>query len=73
VIDYLEAENAYTKAVMNSEAFEKKLYDEFLSRIKQTDESVPYRYIVISISSISTDDSLTDLLDHSFDTIIHVH
>lgn len=63
MIDYLEAENAYTKAVMNSEAFEKKLYDEFLSRIKQTDESVPYRYIVISISSISsisTDDSLTD-------------
>src|SRR5215471_11118132 len=42
--DYLRAENAYTDTVMKpTEALQKKLYDEMLARIKQTDLSVPYR------------------------------
>jgi oligopeptidase B len=41
---YLEAENAYTEAVMKpTEAFQKKLYDEMLSRVKETDVEVPYK------------------------------
>jgi oligopeptidase B len=41
---YLEAENAYTDAVMKpTEAFQKKLYTEMLGRIKETDVEVPYR------------------------------
>jgi oligopeptidase B len=41
---YLEAENVYTDAVMRpTEAFQKKLYDEMLGRIKETDVEVPYR------------------------------
>ena len=41
---YLEAENAYTDAVMKpTEAFQKKLYDEMLGRIKETDVDVPYK------------------------------
>jgi len=41
---FLEAENAYTDSVMKpTEAFQKKLYDEMLSRIKETDVDVPYR------------------------------
>jgi oligopeptidase B len=44
VIAYLEAENAYTDAVMKpTEALQKTLYDEMLSHIKETDESVPFR------------------------------
>jgi oligopeptidase B len=44
VIRYLEAENAYRTAVMKpTEPLQKTLYEEFLSRIKQTDLSVPYR------------------------------
>src|SRR5438477_7015350 len=44
VIKYLEAENAYTAAVMKpTEPLQEKLYKEFLSRIKQTDLSVPVR------------------------------
>ena len=43
VISYLEAENAYTTARMkHTEALQKKLYDEMLGRIKETDLSVPY-------------------------------
>jgi oligopeptidase B len=43
VIDYLKAENAYTYAVMKPlEGFRETLYKEMLSRIKETDESVPY-------------------------------
>ncbi len=43
-IAYLEAENAYTDAVMKPTAdLQKKLYDEMLGHIKQTDTSVPYR------------------------------
>src|SRR5437764_5696898 len=41
---YLEAENAYTDAVMKpTEDFQKKLYDEMLGRIKETDVEVPYK------------------------------
>jgi len=41
---YLEAENAYTDAVMKpTEPLQKKLYTEMLSRIKETDVDVPYR------------------------------
>jgi oligopeptidase B len=41
---YLEAENIYTEAVMKStEGFQKRLYDEMLSRIKETDVDVPYK------------------------------
>ncbi|HET9804300.1 MAG TPA: S9 family peptidase [Candidatus Acidoferrum sp.] len=43
VISYLEAENAYTDAVLKpTEALQEKLYQEMLSRIQQTDLSVPY-------------------------------
>jgi len=41
---YLEAENAYTDAVMKpTEGLQKKLYDEMLSRIKETDIEVSYK------------------------------
>src|ERR1700724_720850 len=41
---YLEAENAYTDAVMKpTGALQKKLYDEMLSHIKETDVDVPYK------------------------------
>ena len=41
---YLEAENAYSDAVMKpTEAFQGALYKEMLARIKETDENVPYR------------------------------
>ncbi|MDJ0593949.1 MAG: S9 family peptidase [Pleurocapsa sp. MO_226.B13] len=44
VIDYLEAENSYTKQEMqHTEQLQQSLYDEMLSRIKETDLSVPYR------------------------------
>jgi oligopeptidase B len=44
VIDYLNAENRYTEAVMKPlEDFRGTLYKEILGRIKETDESVPYR------------------------------
>jgi oligopeptidase B len=44
VIDYLNAENAYTDAVLRStEPFQERLYQEMLGRILQTDLSVPYR------------------------------
>ena len=40
---YLNAENAFTDAAMVSTfTLQKKLYDEMLSHIKETDESVPY-------------------------------
>ncbi|MUG94282.1 prolyl oligopeptidase family serine peptidase [Scytonema sp. UIC 10036] len=43
-IAYLEAENAYTEAMMqHTEALQTKLYEEMLARIKETDLSVPYR------------------------------
>jgi len=41
---YLESENAYTDEVMKpTEPLQKKLYDEMLGRIKETDVEVPYR------------------------------
>ena len=41
---YLEAENAYTDAVMKpTEKLQEKLYQEILSHIKETDLDVPYR------------------------------
>ncbi|MDX1629576.1 MAG: oligopeptidase B, partial [Fulvivirga sp.] len=44
VIKYLEAENAYTEAMMkHTEMFQQKLYDEIVGRIKKDDESVPYK------------------------------
>lgn len=43
VVSYLEAENAYTTAIMKqTEPFQQRLFDELKSRIKETDESVPY-------------------------------
>jgi oligopeptidase B len=44
VVAYLDAENAYADAVMKpTEPLQKHLYDEMLSRIKETDISVPYK------------------------------
>ena len=44
VIDYLKAENVYTDAFMKPhEAFRETLYKDMLSRIKETDENVPYK------------------------------
>jgi len=44
VIAYLEAENAYTDAILRpTESFQDALYQEMLGRILQTDLSVPYR------------------------------
>jgi oligopeptidase B len=44
VIGYLNAENAYTDAVLKpTEPFQEKLYQEMLGRIQQTDLSVPYK------------------------------
>ncbi|NIV00252.1 MAG: oligopeptidase B, partial [Phycisphaerae bacterium] len=42
VIAYLEAENAYTEAVMkHTEPLQERLYQEMLARIKETDADVP--------------------------------
>ena len=44
VIAYLEAENAYTEAVMApTEALQQTLYEEMLGRIQETDLSVPVK------------------------------
>ena len=44
VVEYLEAENAYTKAMTADLApFQDALYKEMLSHVKQTDLSVPVR------------------------------
>ncbi|HEX8145796.1 MAG TPA: S9 family peptidase [Pyrinomonadaceae bacterium] len=43
VISYLEAENAYTEAMMKGTAeLQERLYKEMLSRIKETDTNVPW-------------------------------
>src|SRR4029077_11222374 len=43
VAAYLEAENAYTDAVMKpTEPLQKSLYDEMLAHVKETDLSVPF-------------------------------
>ncbi|MEW6051841.1 MAG: S9 family peptidase [Candidatus Zixiibacteriota bacterium] len=45
VISYLEAENAYTDSVMkHTDPLQKKLYDEMLGRIKETDLTVPVKH-----------------------------
>jgi oligopeptidase B len=45
VTAYLEAENAYTDAVMKPTVeFQEALYKEMLARIKEDDQSVPYAY-----------------------------
>ena len=45
VIDYLNEENGYCNAVMSpTEDFQKELFEEMKSRIKEDDESVPYKY-----------------------------
>ena len=45
VIAHLEAENAYTDAVMkHTVGLQDKLYNEILSHIKQTDVNVPYKW-----------------------------
>ncbi|AHJ29805.1 Protease II [Nodularia spumigena CCY9414] len=44
VTAYLEAENAYTAAMMeHTEALQTQIYNEMLARIKETDLSVPFR------------------------------
>lgn len=44
VLDYLNAENAYTKKVMgHTDPLQKELFDEIIGRIKQDDSSVPYK------------------------------
>ena len=44
IIKYLEAENAYTEEHMGQhKGFVDALYNEMLGRIKQTDQSVPYK------------------------------
>ena len=44
VIDYLNAENAYTDAMMKpTEALQETLYNEMVRRIKETDQDPPYR------------------------------
>ncbi|NBN86619.1 S9 family peptidase [Proteus mirabilis] len=45
VLDYLNAENAYTESVMKEgKALEETLFNEMVSRMAQNDESVPYIY-----------------------------
>ncbi len=44
VLEYLHAENAYKDGMMkHTEDFQKKLYEEIVGRIKQDDNSVPYK------------------------------
>ncbi|MEM9687434.1 MAG: S9 family peptidase, partial [Bacteroidota bacterium] len=45
VIDYLERENDYNdKMTASTKALQKSLFEEMKSRIKEQDESVPYKY-----------------------------
>ena len=44
VVNFLNAENDFTKAKLkHTESFQEKLYEEIVGRIKQDDESVPYK------------------------------
>ena len=44
VLNYLNEENAYTKEKMaHTESFQKSLFEEMKSRIKEMDQSVPYK------------------------------
>ncbi|MCE9552688.1 MAG: S9 family peptidase [Planctomycetes bacterium] len=45
VMHYLDAENRYADAVLqHTEELQKKLYDEFIARTKQSDQTVPQRW-----------------------------
>jgi oligopeptidase B len=45
VIKHLEAENAYAESIMKPRAaLQEKLYQEMVSHIKETDDTVPYRW-----------------------------
>ena len=45
VIDYLERENDYNdKVTVHTKDFQKQLFEEMKGRIKEADESVPYKY-----------------------------
>ncbi|TCK69381.1 oligopeptidase B [Winogradskyella wandonensis] len=45
VVNHLNAENAYCDAIMaHTKDFQKDLFEEMKSRIKEDDESVPYKY-----------------------------
>jgi oligopeptidase B len=45
VISYLDEENKYTQSILkSSKSFQKKLFNEMKSRIKEDDNSVPYFY-----------------------------
>src|ERR1051325_5109907 len=45
VMDYLKAEDAYADSVMKpTEALQESLYKEMLGHIKESDETVPYRF-----------------------------
>ncbi len=45
VVDYIDAENEYTKEVVSHlDGFRDTLFEEIKGRIKQTDMSVPYKY-----------------------------
>ncbi len=45
VIDYLEKENTYCEGIMaHTKDFQNDLFEEMKSRIKEDDESVPYKY-----------------------------
>ncbi len=45
VINYLNEENTYTKKILEpTETFQKSLFEEIKSRIKEDDTSVPYKY-----------------------------
>lgn len=45
VIDYLNLENEYTdKQLAHTEKMQEQLFEEIVARIKQTDESVPYKH-----------------------------
>ncbi|XOD68670.1 MAG: S9 family peptidase [Flavobacteriales bacterium AspAUS03] len=45
VIQHLDQENTYTQAILaHTEGFQKKIFEEIKIRIKEEDESVPYKY-----------------------------
>ncbi|WP_235295639.1 S9 family peptidase [Portibacter marinus] len=45
VINYLQAENTYTKAILqHTEEMQEDLFNEIIGRIKQTDMSVPFKF-----------------------------
>jgi len=60
VVEYLEAENAYTAAMTKSiEPLAKALYDEMLARIKQDDDTPPYKNATGATTAASKRESST--------------